>query len=371
MINAMSKFSDIQNRLLPKIFEIAETSETTESYPNIFKKILEAGRHTCDLALADFGSRLYEVAQDVDFDHPEIKSGAFFSNFMLDATASNKLIQFLELVSLAEEKELDQILPNFSKCIAKAVFKDLKWSFNFLKNQQQYIRLFQEESDRTRLRASKIARQIDLPLSLKKASVIWDSVEDLEAYSRFDNYHQCQVDKIKQRAEVYKQLRLESMCSEILDSLKEFESFEDRYYGFQRISIANAAIILSKMHNCVFNGITSTITMPGSNFTGINFEPTRAADYFYQPMTYPAHTITHSENIGRIIVHLEAMPEANFKPIFDQFIAVVPGIAITWPNKTKNSTKFNLDTMLIEEKCIHPILLGEKDGKVYFISFWE
>jgi hypothetical protein len=38
---------------------------------------------------------------------------------------------------------------------------------------------------------------------------------------------------------------------------------------------------------------------------------------------------------------------------------------------TREDAIKDLDKILIENKDVYPIIIGEKDGKCYFISFWN
>ena len=58
--------------------------------------------------------------------------------------------------------------------------------------------------------------------------------------------------------------------------------------------------------------------------------------------------------------HLEAFPELGGKPVFDHFLVVVPGLDGDMAHEKE----------LISEGRIIPVLLGERDGKCYFISYW-
>jgi hypothetical protein len=397
------KFSLIQKNLSAKIFELSESTRPWQPVEdrNFFIEVAKYGKDICELALGDLGVRLYEMSDILDLNHPEIKSGSFMTSIEGE-DIFEKLKQFLCLCKLAKEHQLDAITSSFSKCMTKTIFSDAKLSLQKIQNQQQYVRLLRDDSKREQIRSIKQIRTIDLSLPIKKFSGMWDSLSSLEVHGRFGNYHQEQLQKITQRAEVYKQLRLESMYSEIQGYIKEFgDAFEEGYYGFQRISIALAAVILAKMHNCTLdeNKFPPAIYMPAGNFDfdfmegqSICFTSTGTAvqksmpDFTYSPMTYPIGKLEVPEALGKIVAHLEAFPEADGKPIFDQFVVVVPGVNPHWGypacyffDKSGKKRQFAdgmdlkiaLDTMLIKEKYIIPAVLGEKDGKCYFIGFWE
>ena len=78
---------------------------------------------------------------------------------------------------------------------------------------------------------------------------------------------------------------------------------------------------------------------------------------------------------------LEQFPEANNRPIFDHYGIIVPSIQynhesfydlngmIVRHGSIDESGKA-LDRMLIKEKYFYPIVVGEKDGKCFFICYW-
>jgi hypothetical protein len=124
----------------------------------------------------------------------------------------------------------------------------------------------------------------------------------------------------------------------------------DAYQGFHRISLKNAAIILSKIN-------------------GFKLKNNEYADKFirkyvicinkniYNPKIYPIRYFSDSitDHIKNLICDLEKIP------LFDYYMVMVPS--------TDNSDE-NKDIIAVKNKNIIPILLGEKDGKCYFISYW-
>jgi hypothetical protein len=79
----------------------------------------------------------------------------------------------------------------------------------------------------------------------------------------------------------------------------------------------------------------------------------------------------------------------NGKPIFDQYWAIVPGILPSIEEfcysgtcvlkrddqcelfKDQESFLKALDHMLITKGAINPAILGEIDGKCYFVTLWQ
>jgi hypothetical protein len=400
-----SSLDAIQERLRPKLFQETVVPDSEPSgVIDLLQEILAYDADLCETAFGVFGSRLYETAKELDFDHPELKSGKFLSAVGKDASTFKKMAQFLKLCQLAKDNQLDEISPVFSKCITKAILPDVKTGLDFLKNQHQYVRLFKSAEDRLRLRKVKQVRPIEYASCLRKVVGLWDNIADLEVYGRFGNYYEEQIAQVKKRIEIYRQLRLMTMANDLIESVEEFkQGFEEAYYGFQRVPMAVAAVVLGKMHNCYLSTDQKTIMMPFSNFDGLSFETEpkthfgsdgigvqpKLPDYEYMPMAYPIYTSDVPEKVQEVLKHLECFPEAGGKPIFDHYIAVVPGVHYPrvlqinhqyFVYDTDGTKKFFpnllaarifLDAMLIRERKIIPAILGERDGKCYFICLWE
>lgn len=407
-LDIYDNFAKMQTRILAKIFVEDKSASQTENSKEIvefFNAILSYGSDVCEITFGDFGSRLYEIANDIDFEHPEVKYGQFLASLKTDDASRRKLLQLLKLCALSKDNDLDDIYPLLSKCVAKAVLPEIKTSLDFLKNQQQFIRLFHDPENRHQFRTMKTIRPIELSSSLKKTIGIWDTVSDLETYVRGGNCYKDQIEIINKKAEIYKTMRLESMYNDLKTSIHDFElAFEDQYYSFQRVPMTIASIILAKMHNCTIDPVSGTrLVFPAKNFQGYDFEnteydygflsngvglPKTVSDFDYMPMVYPTYCLEPSAQMKEVIDCLEHFPEASGKPIFDHYLVVVP--SVHFPRKPATAGQFvlidsvgkkkyftdsfsarvELDTILIREKFIVPTLLGEKDGKCYFICFW-
>ena len=113
------------------------------------------------------------------------------------------------------------------------------------------------------------------------------------------------------------------------------------------------------------------------------------ASYFYEPKVYPFHELKDvaSDEVNSVIKFLEHFPEANNKPIFDHFGVIVP--SVNFPTCSSNnmfsirdengiiqsySLRYeaikSLDLILIKGKYFSPILVGEREGKCYFLSYF-
>ena len=131
--------------------------------------------------------------------------------------------------------------------------------------------------------------------------------------------------------------------------------------------------------------VDANIIINRTYFGNFYFDPTLYVDasYFYEPKVYPFHELKDvaSDEVNSVIKFLEHFPEANNKPIFDHFGVIVPSIAYK-NNLFKNDNdevmdfatvdecQIELDKVMIKKKLFHPVIVGEKDGKCFFICYW-
>lgn len=187
---------------------------------------------------------------------------------------------------------------------------------------------------------------------------------------------------------------------------------EESYMGFIRTRMNLAGMVAAKFHGCT--------DIDGLGMLG--WSPERFADNppWLQPdvsynVVLPGQKVARRQNIGsvpyagmipcevrayplhqypgevsghaaKVLEHLEAFPETGGRAAFDHFWALVPSIQT-------ESLPFNygghyaicdkddlvcyrrveelhtaLDAMLIRQGVVHSVLLGETDGKCYFVS---
>lgn len=370
----MIDISSIQQNFYSKIF----VNEKTNELDNSFKELFDL-KQNC---LGEFGSKLIELSDELDTDHPEIKSGKFLFDCNVDVL--KKLKQLIELYKYAESSNLNLIVPNFHK-ITKFLIPEIKSNLHNVKNKQMFIRLLKSKEDIQANRLVKQSRIIELPP--KKTVDFWDKLSNIEKFVRFGNIYESEICVINEKINIYKQLRMQSMIDELELSKAEFKSsFDDHYFGFQRAPVLIIAIMLAK-----FNGgyvdKDKTIKIPNLNnkvvINELGTGSTVSKDYPYSPMVYPIHCLEVSEKMNAVISHLDAFPESDNKPIFDNFLVIVPGIYCQADDELlhkggkkrffHNSYEVQsfVDKKLIEEKQIIPVLMGEKEGKCYFLCFWE
>lgn len=395
---------EVQKNILENIFK-AQIVEKNEFSMQTFSNIID-DVEICNLAFGDLGHKLFEIISEIDNDHPEVKYGKFLSSF--NKEEFDNISGYLSLCKLANQNNLDFVISMFSKHITKSIF-DAKNEIGFLKNRQNFVRLFKNKEVRDSLRKIKQTRPIGFTNVDKKLYELWQCDIDFSRFARFGNFYLEEIEIVNKKIDTYQSMGLNLLAKEIESSLADYQEKSDlNYYGFQRITVTIAALSLAKLHGYklqVFNRISS-IKVPANfyNFEGkslLNYVPSnndvwgghvglpvKLEDYDYMPLAIPLHDVEKiPDSMKKVINHLEEFPEAEYKPIFDHYLIISPGPKYPRINESscdifdktgkKNnfsdpiSAKKFLDNTLINEGYLTPILLGEKDGKCYFICFWE
>lgn len=297
---------------------IAYVGEIRKPHSDFFKCIGDAAAENVRSVLGNnLGPFLHGLCPVLNLSHPDL--GNVLSKFH-----AAQIMEAIEVVAFARKKGF--VLLDFSK-ILKSEVKEIEDKIRLLK---MCARLLQR-GERDAARLVKKMQTIDLSNAYRK----WgDNIPlNFDLYVRHNMAYKIEIEKYERQAEHFKRLGCESMYAEIQKSLDVFqESFGDVHYGFHRITMTLVALILGKIHNCP---ISST----------------------YVPVACPAHDLVLPDRIKNIINLLEKFPEAGGNPIFDYYIVVFPSA-----NSPANLSEF------IVNKTIFPVLLGEKDGKCYFIS---
>ena len=93
----------------------------------------------------------------------------------------------------------------------------------------------------------------------------------------------------------------------------------------------------------------------------------------YCPVVLPLHEVAEKpEKIVEVINRLESFPEAANKPIFDHYIVLVPAFAVVdlgRHGEIKSQDTPDYWQLIKKGECV-PLLIGEKDGKCYFICYF-
>lgn len=401
--------------------EFAERLKTTSGIQpemvvsQLLQNILFYDDEVIEASLGQFGKKLKRFAQDVDFSHPDLARilGGAFSDVSQFSQECNEL---LLLGEFAKKQSLEIVLPSLNKIITKDdVHKRIWRSVDSPYKNRLHVRLLPDRDSREEVRLMKRAQVLNLDSVYRRGLEFWTALPiSFKRFLRFDETYKEEIERVKRKAKRYRDLGCSILSKEIECGIKDYEQqVEDSYYGFNRITMTTSAVILAKSlgHKLVKIGsfLYSSeneyqIEVDRKFFGNYNFDPSqrdiwenkintplyarRAEPFIYAPRVYPLHEFLDLAplNVLETINHLENFPEAGGKPIFDHFGIIVPGIEFPC-EKNENHAFLNedgkyqeyekiedarkaLDTIFVGKGYFHPVILGEKDNKCYFISYF-
>jgi hypothetical protein len=223
-------------------------------------------------AFDDFGDKLSSFADAIDIQHPDV-CFACDSNFDLKSDFSTHVLEVFDVAKLSFDRKMNRILPILNAAL-KSKFSKV---YRYLSDIELHIRLLKDTLDRDYMRQSCSEKVL---VDIAKPDMWHANPSTFKGYVR--------------------------NCSNM------------GYYGFQRITWTNAAIIISKICNSAqLNVLVKTAKV---------FSP-------LPPM------------INDLIDRLDSFPDAGNRAIFDKF----------WQLETKKGS----------------VLLGEREKKCFFIVCWS
>ena len=392
------KVFDVQNEFNRRLY-YNQQKIIPSNPPLILRIIHDASQELLEFAFGHFGKKLGYLASILDMTHPDLVS-IFDGSFSDDQEFSKQCVQFLAMAEYAKNNDLNHIFPLLGSLLIKeSLDKNIVRKIDSISCNKSYARMILNSDEREAIRFSKKMQTIDLQAFYKKGEEAWNSQPDnFKQFIRYDAAYLRELKQAERKMKRYQELGCHSLASEICKSIDLFrENMEQAYYGFNRITMTSAAVILAKSLGYSFNPsyqlsvgghvmrVEAQVTINRSFFTDYYFDSSLVVDanYHYEPKVYPFHELKEiaSPEVMHTINMLEKFPEANDKPIFDHFGVIVPTIA--YKNKMFNNENGilqdyenledatrDLDKIFIKKKFFYPIIVGEKDGKCFFICYW-
>lgn len=372
-------------------------------------QLIDCDDEILELTLGKLGYNLRNFAQHIDFQHPGISS--IFDGIIADNQEfALNCIELLTLGKIAKENNLQRIIPSLGKIITnESIPKDVLKKLDI--SNRTHVRLLKDEKERQEIRTTKKMQIIDLHFLYKKGKEIWQVQPDSFAkYLRFNSAYQDDLDLAEKKINHYEKLRCNVLAEEIRQSIACFKkNLEESYYGFNRITMTTASIILAKSLGYNYDENENQIFVDRKFFGKYDFDPEQLFEFsplissrtstnffserkrepfLFEPRVYPLHEFQDiaTNQIKSSIAILENFPDAGNKPIFDHFGIIVPGVNFPKKNqslycisdqkgfvqnfKIREDALKILDKILVKEGYLDAILIGEKDGKCYFISYF-
>lgn len=384
----------------------------------LLERIREADHEVLKSIIGDaFADKLKALSDVIDFTHPALPS-----SLVNGLAADNIFAKTLSELLVVATKTKNQPLPHLSHLIQDTLIrgKDYRESFNAIVKPP--TRCIGDAKQREAARSGKKMKIIDLKEWQKNSIKTWNTYPStFRIFVRQSDYRNREVAACSERSaklEIIGATALAASTTKSVDQMNKFVS--DTYIGFYKLKMVDASVILAKVHNATFHNTsneTGVITMPRKMFdehkfwleSEVNFpvtkdhrkNPKRKAtvqvkgfivpDYYtFSPRSYPIHEFqaVKPPHIEEAINACESHPDIEGKVAYDQYWVVVPGVELTqetfnfsssWVLRqgetcerfdTQEEAQIALDVRLTDAGVLHPVLLGEKDGKCYFISMW-
>jgi len=417
------KVLELQNEFLRRLAH--HEPPPKHCVPSLLCRVIECDDALLEFTLGKVGQKLRLFAQNVDFQHPEIVS-IFDGIIANDQDFAQECMELLVLGQFARDNNLQRIIPALGRALTKeSLTRNIIKKIDIPANNRMHVRLLKDCKEREEIRMTKRMQIIDLQSVYKKGEEIWNAQPDnFTKFLRFDTAYQDDLKVAEKKAMRYEELGCTSLASEVRKSIEAFrEHMEQSYYGFNRITMTNAAVILAKSLEYTYTppqdaGGSSygnwrtegKITVNRKFFGKYNFDPEQTmefspivssvagspiftqkvqAPYNYEPRVYPLHEFSDimTDNVRKTISVLEEFPDAGDRPIFDHFGVIVPGVS--FPLEKQKMYTFSdeqgmvqsyaaredalktLDSILIKGEYFYPIIVGERDGRCYFICYWN
>ena len=286
------------------------------------------------------GSCLYDFLSICNVEHPDIFD---VLNGIFNPSNFKSLLDFIDLSDYAS-KETPGIQNNVNKSARQYFNSYLKKSSI---NPSLYIRLLKDKSEVQKLRNKKESSRVCIDLDR------WMSTaDDFSKYCYGVDSFDDEVKLATEKSNALKAYGLNEFSKMIMDSVA---TKEESYYGFNRLNMGDASIILAKQH-------------------GYNFSDYDSLKVFSSPVFNIPSALKASSKVGKILNKIEKFDKVGNRALFDHLF-----VLYTFGDFEKQLCVDKFKTLCEKEACsylirneiISPVILGERSGKCYFVSYWS
>jgi hypothetical protein len=405
-----------QLQFLEKIYEQNQNAPSKE-LTGILKNILNYSSTEIRYAMGEFGIRLNAFSSSIDRQDPHPDLFAIYDGELvsdLDGSFSRDASDMLRLASYGNQWGVSSsVMENLRRIINKHKSFDMLSSvINNPSENSLHVRFVSNRKERDLIRLNKRMQSVSTEILYKRGFQFWISEPvDFSGYCRGMSLYQSDLDEAKSRHKHFYDLGLKSMAGEIQRSIDKLEDLakNTQYYGFNKIALTSASVILAKQSGYLYfprspesfdsdKIIIQTDCFKYRFFAHEDslFDDSHVGNLEFSPRIYTYHEMQPyaSPEIQKVIDHLEEFPEIGGHSLFDHYRVLVAGLnypevdkkvatgvkvspfKFRLPNETvfmcsqKEKGQMRLDAELVQQKEVAAILLGEKDGDCYFISYF-
>jgi hypothetical protein len=382
----------------------------------VIQKVREAKLEDLIPVMGDLmATRLKHFCENVDLDHPTIQE-LMARGFQTDSEFNSTLREIMTLLSMENTGSMSSVLGLLKESFTKAKsMKEVRVAIY-----KPPTRALKGRKEREDARSKKSVKDIGLKEWLEKAKNWHDHPGSFVCFTRLNDSYQDQMTLNEKRAEKLDELGMTALGGSFRKRNAIITNFlGEQYCGFTKLRMIDAAIILAKVHNAYFKEDYRSIIYSRRAFSKFKFwlepgtvylakqagpgsDPSKdhkitvgacmIPDIFaFKPRAYPLHefAVEWPQHVKDVIEVVEAHPDMLGKAIFDQFWVIVPGIALSpemhhyaqkwWVVRTGDTAELYLaqehaeralDFHLTRAGCLYPVLVGEKDGKCHFLTYW-
>jgi len=368
-----------QLQILERIYDKKESTPAPK-LNGILKTSLNFSEEQVNFAIGDFGLRLRAFASSINTDsvHPDLFSlfdGELASNE--EGSFGRESSDILNLSCYAMDRCFSKfVLDILKKTVSKhKQYSAISKTIDDPKENLLHVRFVPLRSDRDKIRSRKKMQSVNQNF----VSRLWEmESNDFSNYMRFVNVYEKDIAEAEIRFKHFNYLGLLMMSDEIKKSIVAMNQkcAESQYYGFNKISLVSASIILAKKSGYEFgfiNGIKKIHVETdffkhrffADKWSLIDDSKVPALELTPRAYTNQEFDDLLSPEVLDIINYLEEFPDAEGFTLFDHYRVLVAG------NNFFSSIckSIELDRQLVKSEEIPAILLGERDGDCYFICY--
>lgn len=235
--------------ILRHAFAIRQDGEPTRMSSVLLDKVSSLDDDAARQILGNMGVELCHTAKCVDVEHPDLP--AFQGGLFQDSNKhTRRLCQVIDAWHYAKEQNWDTLLGMYRK-VARFGLPSNIASIRSPLASMQCVRLIAEEAQRRLVRENKKVRLCNLQTLYKKGLSFWAAQPDsFDLFIPGSTKFQDQLAKQQKKASRFKSLGCDSLHKAMVDGVKDLKhSFEAASFnGFYRFALAQAVVILAKIH---------------------------------------------------------------------------------------------------------------------------
>lgn len=396
-----------QNELFKKFYTVGRHAGKVPDTSLLHRVLSSNDRDLCS-AFGFFGLQLRDFVYAIDLQHPgfnSFHSGNFVSD--LPGTFSKDAGDLLRIATYANNWDMSpNVIANLKRVTQQHnLWPILSKSINDPCKNQLHVRFVKSAVVRDSIRRTKKLQHIDLRILKKRGVKEWNAQSaSFKNFFRFDSRYSTELNVARNRYNHFRKMGLVSMANEINYSINDLElrSSKTTYFGFNKITYTQAAIVLAKLAGFEYKpsegGGEVTIS---PDVLEHPFLPNSNKSLTLTPRAYSLHELIDlaPERVLKVVQYVEALPELDGKPAFDHYRVIVPGtyfphiengpiylpdvgqveVKSKWYNPSSGKSKWYdriedvyrvCDSTLMKKRSLPAALIGEKDRESYFLCHW-